>query len=332
MKKVLSVLLSVLLPFCMAACTRDTYTGTENTEPTEKEYDGVINTEPVLVLEEVRNVPDFADFTFKSVTTTNVIEPLMYSSYYYDNTMEGYTFVDTVIELTNRSGAEIATQAVMKARAVNEKGTYFENCFYCVEEQEYTTLSEYKSIKADETVRFHAAVMVPEKEKSLTLCYELNGIEFQYTYTVGNTDKVVEALEMGKVVESEGVGSIEFQGIEYLKELRPSLHDNASYTYYCVEDEVNNTFLAAKFKVTNINGNIEADKLLKIEADAGVEDMEEGFLVCETPDGKMFDNEKILNMNTSCTVYYLVEIPQNKANRTCTINVVFDKKEYVYKK
>lgn len=341
MKKILSLLLVFAMCLSLYACggsteeTDNTTTAAVNLETTsaaEETNESTADDAPStteLALAAPYTVEDYAQFTLFKVSTTENVTASLAARYYYENTTEGETFVDMILDWTNTSTQAISSSNVLTASATNSSGTVYTNCLYAVETNNASYMSQYEDIAPLSTVRLHCAVSVPESETDLTLKLNIQGTEFAFDYTVGNTEVNASVLAIGDTVEAEDFAALVFNGIEYTDDVLPS-NTSGSYSHYTV-DNASNTYLVVRFAVTNYQSAAkDCDTFIGVKATYMDKYTYTGSVVVEADDGKGFSAYESISPLSTRQFYYMIEVPKTVTENEVALTISFNGQEYTY--
>ncbi|MBQ7875686.1 MAG: hypothetical protein IJ316_00185 [Clostridia bacterium] len=328
MKKVLSLLIIGAICLGFGACAKE-----EN-----------IPTNPVMVKpqEETRDVFEGAEYmeigknyvvtnsldvTLKSIKTTDVIEPMMYADYSYENDKEDMVFVDVVFEVENVGESEIKGQSIAVIEAKNSDGLIYNESKFFLEYDNYTSLAEHTTLKGKEKTLFHAVVYVPQNEKNVTLNVRFNNAQLLYDYILGEEIKSTVWIYKGEEIAS-GDKKMFVTGVRFENELHPSQPGQKTYTYYKSKN-ANSTYMIVETVLTNSTDTyMNAYDFAKLDVFCNTEALPGGMWVCEKPTGEAFSEDCLIPAKSTVKAYYVYEIPQTDIRKVYNLKMIFELEEY----
>lgn len=328
MRKILSTILVMALCLSLCACGSSS---SSNDNSGAGEQGGVKEEKATtLLLDNANQVENYADFTlFKVQTTKEVRASLDGVGLYYENQNSGETYVDIILDITNKGASTISSDDIVVASAENASGTKYNSCLYVVETNNGTSVSQYENINPLTTVRLHCAISVPETETALTLKLNVNGKNYEYGYSMGKVESSAKALVVGTPIEEADFANMTFTGITYTDDLLPK-NTSGAYRHYAVEN-ASNTYLVVKFDITNLqSSDKDCDSFVGVKATYMDKYTYTGFVVVEDEDEKGFSSYEDISPLSTRHFYYLIEIPKTVTENDVTITVSFNGKEYVY--
>ena len=314
MKKLLSILLALTACLSLCACGG----GSPKTLPTTE-----------LVLGAENKVDNYGDFSLFKITTAKKITASLDDGIYYENDTAGETFVDIILDWTNTSTNTISSSDLLVAGAISANGTQYTRCLYAVETNNAKYLSQYENIAPLSTVRIHCAISVPENETDLTLVLNIKGNRFSYAYSVGDVASTAKPIQVGDTVEEEDFATLVFNGMEYTDDLLPP-DTSSAYNHYAI-DSTSNTYLVAKFDITNYMAtDWDCNSFVGIKAVYMDKYTYDGFVVVEDEDAQGFDSYEDIAPLTTRHFYYLIEVPKTVITNPVTLTLSFNGQEYTY--
>lgn len=310
----------MLLPLCACGGGSDGTSGGDVAQPAGAQ---------TLALDQPNSVADRLDFTLVKIQTTNKIEASMSGGGYYENSAAGETYIDVVLDMTNRGTETVNSDDVLTAVAVNSSGTEFPCHLYAVETDQNSSISSYENIAPLATVRFHCGISVPESETALTIKLNINGEEYGCAYNMGDKVATVTPLPVGQSIDDEVFAKLQFQGVEYTGDLLPS-NTSKSYSHYEV-DSPDNVCLVAKFDVTNYQETAkEEDAFVSVKAVYMDKYTYTGFAVVEDTDGAGFGRYEDIDPLTTRHLFVLIEVPKVVTDKPADLQIYFNGTEYTY--
>lgn len=323
MKKIISMLLVFTVCLSLCACGSNN----DNNSSTDKKN----NKSTDLVLTETNNIDGYVDFSLFKISTSKKITGSMYGNgSYYENDNAGETYIDVVLDITNKSDQAIMSDDILVASATNSSGTIYNRCLYAAETRNGTSLSTYESVAPFSTVRLHCGISVPETETDLTIMLNVNGKNYSYNYSMGEIESNAKELKTGDTVEDVDYAKLVFNGIEYTDDLLPS-NTSGSYNHYAVDNN-DNTYLVCKFDITNyMSGTKDCDSFVGVKAMYMNKYTYTGFVVAEEDDGKRLSPYESIDPLTTRHLYYLIEVPKTVAENEVDLTLSFNGEEYTYR-
>ncbi len=328
MKKVLSLLIIGALCLGFGACTKETVTPTspavvENTKKARDVFEGA----EYMEVDKTYIVTDSLDVTLKYIKTTNLIEPLMYADFSYENDNEDKTFVDVVFEVENVGEDEIKCQSMAYIEAKNSDGLIYNEAKFFLEYDNYTSLTEHTTLKGKEKTLFHAAVYVPCDEEKVGISVRFNNATLLYDYTLNTSVKCTAQALLGEEIQS-GDKKLTVTGVRFEDELHPSVAGQKTYTYHSVKS-ANSTYMIVEAVLTNnTNTYMNTYDFAKIDAFDGETALANGRWVCEKPTGDEFSQDCLIPAKSTVKAYYVYEIPENDINKEYNLRMIFEREEY----
>lgn len=316
MKKLLALLLAAALAVSLSACV-----------PEEPEEEPELPEAAALELNTPYRVPDYADFSLVSITTTGRVQASMGGGYYESD--DGTPYVDVVLDVVNTGTAALDCQDFLVLTAVTPDGIEYPGSLYCAENENMTGISAAESIPPRACVRFHAAAAVPVSVKDLTLLLDVGGTLFSCQYQTGSEVKHTIELQPGGVVENKDYASLEFAGYEFTEDLLPSDTSHA-YRHFQVENP-ESVYLVLQYNVTNFQSSEkDIDTFLNVRAVFDGKYPYDGFMIREDDDGRGFSSYAGIAPLAAAKLFYLIEVPKTAADQPFTVSAVFDRQEYVF--
>lgn len=347
MKKIWALILASLMLSLVACGNSNNPNSTGSTSGEEHqfqiEYDGsnitisrddsnenASNNAPATSLElgETYEIPDYAEITLISISTTNKVSASMNDSHYYENRDDGETYIDVIFDVKNLSTETISCDELMTATAITSAGAEYTDVLYCGEKAELTDITANAEINPLGTLRFHAAISLPVSEKAVTLNFNIADQVFSYPYSINTEVKQTTPLAVGDIIENPDYASMEFLGYEFSDTLLPS-NTNGVYSYKQVDD-ADSTMLILKFNVTNYQ-SVAKDTDTFVSANATFMDKYQyrGQFEYEEADGTGFS---LYNLDplTTAKAFCIIQVPKSIMNEAFTVDIMFDKQEYVF--
>ena len=327
MKRWIATLLAIAMTFCLASCGgKDSSSVQGENAPVPGETDSP-QAEKSLVLGETASVTEYADFTLVSIETTNKVTASMSADNYYENSEAGHTYIDVVFDVTNTSPEELDSETLMEASATDESGTVYPCKLYVVEKEDMTWVSNYAKIAPLASVRFHAAISVPDSGNKFSLDFDWNGSRYIYDYTMNTAVKNTVTLNAGDVIGDEEYATLEFVGAKFADRLDPS-NTSSFYSYMEVKNS-DSTYLILEFKLTNYQAN-EKDVDSFIGASATFMDKYKysGSTFSEDSDQKGISAYNDVSPLETVRAFVLIEVPKSVADKEYSATVCFNKQFY----
>lgn len=207
MKKLISLLLVAIMSFSLVSCGKKA----------EEQKAEKAKAEPVqLVLGTEYEVEDLK-FTLRRVYINESI---------YGFTA-GETYVDMVFDIVNTGGESVDCGEILALEA-NASGKVCEETFFGISSKTNEN-TEQKAVASGESARLHAAVSVPESEKTVTLKVKAGDEKFTYNYTINNDDKTVTPMAFDTETVVDGVGKFTITKVEATPKITP-LMSGSGYT------------------------------------------------------------------------------------------------------
>ncbi len=282
-----------------------------------------------LAVTQKNTVENYSDFTLFKINTSKKVTASLAGKLYFENQTEGETYVDIVLDWTNKSTEEINSADLLTASAVSANGTEYKRCLYAVETNNASYLSQYENIAPLSTVRLHCAISVPESEKELILKLVINGEQYTCNYTVGQVVSSAQQIQLGQTVGNTDFATMEFLGIEYTDDLLPS-NTSGAYSHYEV-DNPSNTYLVVKFDITSyLSSAKDCDAFVGVKATYLSKYTYTGFVTVEDDDGKRFSSYEEIDPLTTRHFYYLIEVPKTVMENEVDLTISFNNQEFVF--
>ncbi len=324
MKKVIVLFFAAVLTASFSACANDVKTNvTEDTTMPQIERD-VLKEKTYMTLGETFCVSENLDVTLKKITTTDVIEPMMYADYCYESEKSDCVMVDVVFEVENVGADEVKCREIATVTATG-KAEYEGEKFF-LEYNNYRSLAEHTALKSGEKTLFHAVVYVPKTEKNVEIEVNFDEGTLLYDYKIGEDVKNTEVAEFGEKIVGDGK-SVTIDGIYFSNELHPSTESDKAYTYYRTDDEKTVYLIAEAVLENETDEDINVYDFVKLRIRCGSEVLD-GMWVCESESGEAFDAENVIRGKSCIKAYYIAEVPKRNAEKQYVTNIVFDLKEY----
>lgn len=315
MKKVMIFVLCMCMLLALSACGGG---GSTN----------LVVTKPLAVAQE-NTVEDYADFTLFKVATSKKITASLAGTLYFENDKEGETYIDIVLDWTNKSTEGINSADLLEAFAIGANGTEYKRCLYAVETNNASYLSQYEHIAPLSTARLHCAISVPESEKELTLMLKINGEVYACKYNLGQKVSSAQQIQPGQTVGDTDFATMEFLGIEYTDDLLPS-NTSGAYSHYPVKNATN-TYLVVKFDITSyLPSAKDCDAFVGVKATYMDKYTYTGFVVVESDDGKRFSSYDDIDPLTTRHFYCLIEVPKTVTENEVELTISFGNQEFVF--
>lgn len=338
-------MLAVAMMMCLCACggqdqnpqpdstpndnTQATTTGadTEQTQPTEK-----VEETPkaeVLAVGKSYSVADYADFTLFKIETAEKLAGSMGSSISY-KPADGNVYVDMVLDITNTGTTAVSTDDIVVLTGSTAAGTQYAQVTYAIETDNGTRISTYDNIAPLAKARLHCGLSVPKTETAVSLTLSVNGTLYTYEYTLGVLENNAIALTVGAPVEVADYATMVFKGTEYTDDLLPS-NTSGWYTHYEVDDPTSNTYLVAKFDVTNYQSSAkDCDTFVSVKATYMDKYTYTGFVVMEDTDGEGFSSYGSIDPLATRHLFFLIEVPKSVSSNPAALTIVFGGQEYSF--
>ncbi|MBQ3099981.1 MAG: hypothetical protein IJC50_03215 [Clostridia bacterium] len=275
------------------------------------------------------SVSDYADLTLFKVWTTKKITASLGGGIYYENSTDGETYIDVIIDLTNTSAAAVSSEDLLKAYAVGTDGTEYTRCLYAVETNNASYVSQYENIQPLSKVRFHCGISIPESESNVTVVLEIKDKKYSFGYTLGTVNANSTPISAGQTVEAADFATMVFNGIEYTDDLMPS-NTSGFYTHYPIDDPAN-TYLIVKFDITNYqSSDRECDTFVGVKATYMDKYTYTGSVVVEDGDGEGFSAYEDIAPLSTRHFYYMITVPKSVTSNPVSLTVSFNGQEYTY--
>lgn len=322
MKKLSCGLLAVVLAFGLYGC------GSAPTQKADSSAEEDTAAANALKLAEKQSIPDEVDFTLFKVASSGKVTGSMGGGMYYENSNDGETYVDMILDWTNTGAEAVRSDEIAVAYAEGADGTRYERCLYVVETDNGTDVSQYESIAPLSTARFHCAISVPESEGELTLHLLIGEKEYTYVYTMGKVDSTAKAIQIGDTLGDETYAVLTYVSLEYTDDVIPS-NTSRSYSHYPV-DNPDNTYLLVKFDVTNYQSTGKrCDTFIGMKATYLDKYTYTGSVVVEDTDGRGFSSYDSIEPLTTRHLYYKIEVPKAVTENPVQITLSFAGQEYL---
>lgn len=320
MRKLISVYMAALLCLTLSACGGSAGTSKSDT-------DSELASDSELALEKEITVDDYATFTLFKIMTTDEITASIDGNWAYESE-DGHTYIDIVIDFTNKSSEAINSDEAVIASAKSYSGIEYSDCLYVVE-TDNGDLNLYDSISPLSTARLHCAISVPDSESDFTLKLKVNGNEYSCSYSIGSVASSAKEIKVGDTVGKENYATMLFNGVEYTDDLLPS-NTSGYYWHYEVEN-TSNTYLVVKLDITNyMNSSKNCDKFVGINALYMDKYSYSGFVVVEDEDKQGFSTYESISPLSTRHFYYLIEVPKTLVEKDYTLTFTFNGQEYTY--
>jgi len=321
MKKFLSMLLVSTICMSLTACGNSESESKETTKE-EKATELSIGTN--------NSVEDYVDFTLIKVETTNEIAAPMGNGFYYENSTDGNTYVDVILDVTNTSAEEIDSSDLLDIEAKNLEGVEHRKALYAVETNGGTDVSTNEMIAPLGSARIHCAVSVPESETELQLTLKVKDQKYTYDYVLGKTISNATVLAAGETIGTEDFAKLVLKDVTYTENLLPK-NTSSFYTHYEVDDP-SNIYLVANFDITNYQSSAkEIETFVGVTAKYMDKYEYTGFVIVEDLDQTGFSSYESIAPLTTRNLYYLIEVPKSVIENEAELTIVFNGQEYIYK-
>lgn len=327
MKKVLSLLIIGAICLGFGACAKEENVPTNPVVVKSEEVRDIFEGAEYMEVGKTYMVTNSLDVTLKSIKTTDVIEPMMYADYFYENEKEDEVFVDVVFEVENIGEDEIKGQSIAVIEAKNSDGRICNDAKYFLEYDSFTSLTEHTTLKGKEKTLFHAAVCVPRDETKVGISIRFNNATLLYDYTLNTEIKCTTHVSFNEDVEGDNK-KLTVTSVRFEDELHPSLTGQKTYTYYSVKN-AKNTYMIVEASLENsTDADIYAYDFAKLDVFDGKNALTGGMWVCEMPSGEEFDAQNIIPANSAVKAYYVFEIPESDINKAYNLRMIFELEEY----
>lgn len=282
-----------------------------------------------LVLEKENSIENYADFSLFKIWSSKRITPAIAKSA-YENDNNGETYVDMILDITNTSTDPIEPNNIADLSIIGADGTEYTDGFNAVETDNGSDFDSFDDIVSLSTVRLHCIVSVPEKETDVTLKLVINEQEYNCDYTLGTVVSNAKELNVGDTIEEPDYATLVFNGIEYTDDLLPS-NTSGIYTHRVI-DNASNTFLVAKFDITNyMSDERDCDSFVGVKALYMDKYTYTGSVLMEDEDGTGFGSgyDDISPLSTR-HLYYLIEVPKTVTENEVKLTISFNGKEFTF--
>lgn len=325
MKRLFAILLSFIICFGFVACSNKNQATTENPGAEVSESTNAT----ALELDTEYTSEDYAKFRMRSVLSTDKVVASMGSSITYPVDSNANIYADAVFDLEYLGSENINCADLVKAWATGANDMLYEDVLYCVETDYMTNITSYENIMPLSKVRFHVAFELPKTEETVKLYFDFNGSVYVTEYTLGETKKNVTSIFPGGVIENPDYAKLEFLGIEYTEDVKPS-NTVGFHSHYPVENP-DNIYLVVRYNITNYQSSEMAyDTFVGVNLVADEKYRYDGFVVAETADGTSFTGYDSVKPLATEKMYYLIEVPKTVMEMDYKVNIFFDKEDYVY--
>lgn len=270
-----------------------------------------------------------AEFSLSRISTGVNVLPSAAPLCFY-TASQGQTFVDLTLNYTYTGSESVRSDHLISAKAIHPRGTEYTNVIYLLETRNGTSLSEYEMVEPGSSLRLHCAIVIPKKEGRLTLLLNVEGTNYIYDYTLGETARNSTPLSTGEALTDATGEALLFLGTEYTNNPRPSMAES-SYNEYCLEDSAE-TYLDLRFAITNQSEvAIPADQYLsaRVLFQDGRTYYECRCLL-ERADGTAFDSSLSVAPGECRTLHGLLKMPLVASTSEAELCLFFTGAEYTY--
>jgi len=326
-KKWIALVMAVIGCLTMAACSGEEQPAvpdTQNTTPTTPKTEEIA---PQIGTE--YTIDGVAAFTLFKVSTGDKVAATVDDAIYYENTHEGKTYVDVVMDVTNLKDTAVKSHELMSVSALGKDDEAYTSVLFATEAELGTELVQFEEVAENETVRLHAAVEIDETEETLTL--HLGGDEktaYKLSYTVGDTVSSASDIKIGSTVQTDEGNALTLVSVSFDGQVNPTNTDGY-YSYYSVKDSTTG-YVYTEMNILNNTGDpLPVSKAVGITVaypdgrDFG------GFAVVESEDQKGFVTDAVIEAGEVARVLYLVEIPTAPKRTEVNITIAFGGDEHV---
>ena len=329
MKKAISILLALLIVLSLCACgkTDDSSTAPADNEAVENENDNQTADNTVLALNQTYSIENFADLTLIKICTTDKLQAPS-GGIYYQPTEEGNSYIDLIFEFTNTSATAINSNDIATLSGQGKSGTVYSSFTVAVESG--SDISTYTSINPLEKVKLHCALSVPPSETDINVELKIKETKYTLSYALNTTISNAVEIKLNEKIEATDYADLTLKSVEYTDDILPS-NTSGVYSHYPIDD-ANNTYLVAKFEVTNYqSAGKRCETFVSMTAEYMNKYKYTGSVMVEDSDGKGFSSYEDIEPLTTRTLVYKIEVPKTVSSNEVTLTITFNGNEYLFK-